>query len=306
MNHRDRHAWMKVGIVHFMAFPACMGGAGPTLPTLTEIATDPFFGAVEVTAIADDRVRREAAALLHSAGLEVGFGAQPMLLAGGHDLGSRDADRRQAALALCDAALSQARELGAGKLAVLSGPDPGEAGRPAAREALISSLCELGQRCRDAGITLVLETFDRTIDKKCLLGPNAEAAEVAREVRRTVPDFGLMIDLSHLPLQGESSAAAVRAVADVLVHAHCGNAICKDPSHPLYGDHHPRFGHPDGENGAAELREFIAALIEAGYLQEGAGRTLAFEVKPAPGELGPAVIAQAKRTLLTAWATLAV
>ena len=79
-----------------------------------------------------------------------------------------------------------------------------------------------------------------------------------------------------------------------------GNCIL-DPDHPLYGDSHPRFGAPGGVNDAAELAEFLRVLIDIGYLSPGMTRTVAFEVKPMPGESPQIVIANAKRTLMAAW-----
>lgn len=295
-------AYMKVGIVHFMAFPETMTGEGPVLETLRTIVEDEFFGAVEVTRIQEPAVRARAADLLRASGLEVGFGAQPVLLGGKHDLNALDEDVRRAAVAACREALAQAAELGATKFAVLSGPDPGEAARERATEQLRRSLVEIGREARERGMALALETFDRAIDKRCLVGPNADAARLAREVRRDVPEFGLMIDLSHLPLQFETARDALPAARDVLIHAHVGNCILKDRSHPAYGDQHPRFCHPAGENGVAELRDFLRVLLEIGYLQKGLGRIVAFEVKPLPGESSLAVVAQAKRTLKEAWA----
>ena len=40
--------YLRLGIVHFMAFPAVMGGEGPYAETIREIARDPFFTAIEV------------------------------------------------------------------------------------------------------------------------------------------------------------------------------------------------------------------------------------------------------------------
>lgn len=304
MNQRPLQSFMSVGIVHFMAFPECLKGEGPIVETLRLIAEDHFFSAVEMGPIYDDGARREAAALLASSGLSVGFGAQPMLLVGQHDLNSLNDSVRQAALDCCYRGIEQAAELGASKFAVLSGPDPGEADRPAALRALVQSLVALGNRCREHGIQFCLETFDQAIDKKCLIGSNALAVEVSKEVRQSIPDFGLMLDLSHLPLQFETTRDALTTAKDHLAHIHIGNCVVKDPSHPLYGDHHPRFGYPGGENGVDELREFLSVLLEIGYLAPDARRAVAFEVKPAPGESSTAVIAHAKRTLEHAWATI--
>lgn len=296
--------FMKIGLVHFMAFPETMKGQGPILETLTRVAEDDFFRAVEVTAINDDKVRREAGRLLSTAGLEVGFGAQPSIFTRGLDLNSPDETERRAALEACEALVGQAREIGAVKFAVTSGPDPGSSGRASALERLSGSLAELGKRCREEGLALVLEVFDREVDKKRLIGSTADAVMVAREVRRLVPEFGLMIDLSHLPLMGEGPEESLGAAAGCLTHVHIGNCVIKHQDHPLYGDWHPRFGCPEGECGVLELRRFLRALFEIGYLTPGGDRTVAFEVRPAAGETPGAVITQAKRTLKEAWAGL--
>ena len=305
MNTRPLSSYADIGIVHFMAFPECMQGDGPILESLTAIAEDPFFSAIEVTRINDAAVRSSAATLLRAAGLGIGFGCQPMLLGGRHDLNSLDDTQRRAAIDVCLQGLEQAAQLGATQLAVLSGPNPGEIDRDAAVDALVDSLTELGRACADAGLRLCLETFDRDIDKKCLIGPNALGVEVSNRVRSRVPDFGLLVDLSHFPLQGESSREALQATRDHLSHVHIGNCVL-DPNDALYGDQHPRFGYPAGSNGVDELRIFLQALLGIGYLAPDARATLAFEVKPTPDETSATLIAQSKRTLIHAWSTLTI
>jgi hypothetical protein len=73
-------AYCHVGIVHPMAFPECLGGEGPILETLSEIATDTFFSAVEVGWIKSAKVRQQVASMIASAGIEVIFAAQPAML----------------------------------------------------------------------------------------------------------------------------------------------------------------------------------------------------------------------------------
>jgi sugar phosphate isomerase/epimerase len=304
MNTRPLASYASVGIVHFMAFPECLQGDGPIIETLTTIAEDPFFTAIEITRIDDPTRRRSAATLLRAAGLTIGFGCQPMLLGGRHDLNSLDDTRRRAAIDTCLAGLEHATELGATTLAVLSGPDPAEGERPAAIDALVDSLTELGHACTSAGLRLCLETFDRDIDKRCLVGPNQLAADVSHRVRTHVSDFGLLIDLSHLPLQHEGIHEALHVTRDHLSHVHIGNCVL-EPHHPLYGDQHPRFGYPGGANDVEELRTFLETLLDIGYLAPDARATVAFEVKPAPDETSTTLIAQSQRTLLHAWSTLA-
>jgi len=136
--------------------------------------------------------------------------------------------------------------------------------------------------------------FDRSIDKKSLIGPNALAVEVSAAVRRENPTFGLMLDLSHLPLQFETSEQALNVARDHLVHAHIGNCVLNDKGNPLYGDLHPRFGVEGGENDVPEVVEYLSVLRDIGYIGDGKQNVVAFEVKPAGGESSAVVIANAK------------
>jgi hypothetical protein len=81
----------------------------------------------------------------------------------------------------------------------------------------------------------------------------------------------------------------------------------KDPSSPVYGDYHPPFGIPGGENGVPELVEYLRVLFNIGYFgkQQPTGRpVLTFEVKPMPGEDSETLLAQTKRVWRQAWAEL--
>jgi sugar phosphate isomerase/epimerase len=277
---------------------------------LTEIALDPFFTAVEVGRINDGRTRQEAARLLKQARLKVGFGAQPILLAGKHNLNSPDEDVRKRAIDAVKEGIDQAYELGAERLALLSGPAPEDNTK---RGEQIKLLCDsLTEICEyaasQAGLEITLEIFDPDIDKKALIGPNRDAARVAEMVKEEYPSFGIMVDLSHLPLQGERAYKALSAVADHLVHVHIGNCVMKDLHHPAYGDKHPRFGIEGGENDVPQIIEFIEALFTVGFLgNEREGRPfMGFEVKPLAGESSQIVIANTKRAFNDAWARLEV
>jgi len=296
----DLHQIMRVGIVAFMAFPDISSGDGPVLEAIEEICLDPFFESIELTRINDEAIRRQAAAMLDASHMEVGFACQPIQLAAKLDLNSPDAALRKRAVETLKSYLPMAKELRATKFALLSGPDPGPAERDQAVERLIDSLSELCEAARPYGLAVTLEVFDREIDKKAVIGSTKDAVRVAARLRPRYPDFGLMLDLSHLPLQGENSREALTLAKDYITHIHVGNCIL-DSSHPLYGDSHPRFGAPGGVNDVAELAEFLRVLLDIGYLSEGITRTVAFEVKPMPGESPQIVIANAKRTLRAAW-----
>ena len=195
--------------------------------------------------------------------------------------------------------------MGARQLAVLSGPAPAKEKYSQAKELLADSLSQICSYAQSkGGLGITMEIFDRDYDKKRLIGPTPEAVDVAREVKRNYPNFGLMIDLSHLPLLKETSDYAVKLAKDHLTHVHIGSCILKDKNHPAYGDKHPPFGLAVGENDVEEVRLFLKALMEIGYIGEGKQNVAAFEVKPLSGQSPDVVVANAKRTLMEAWARL--
>jgi sugar phosphate isomerase/epimerase len=294
--------YMKVGLVHFMAYPQVLKGEGPVLEMLEKTLSDDFFDVIEVTTVKDSSVRQKARQMLASSGMTVAYGGQPVQLVNKLNLNSFDSAERQRALEMCKACVDEASEMGAVGVAFLSGSDPGEARRGEATDILVDSLSQLCAHAASKGnIKIVLETFDRDIDKKALIGPNSEAAALSARIRRNHKNFGLMLDLSHFPLQHETPQQALYAAKDHLVHAHMGNCMMRDPQLSGYGDQHPRFGIPGGENGVPQLAEYLRVLMEIGYLSEKNPQILSFEVKPLGEESSGVVIANAKRALREAW-----
>lgn len=295
------HDFMRVGIVQFMAYPQSKS-AEYVLRSIASIVEDEFFDAIEITSAPDPVTEKQIRQLLESSGVMVGFSAHPALIANQADLNSLEEEERRRAVELVKEAVDDAYRLGASNLAFMSGKDPGDSRRDEALGSLIKSVQEICAYARSKGsLEILLEPFDHDTQFRCLIGQSRLAAEVAQEVRKVDTAFGLMVDMSHLPMLRETPKEALHAVKDYLKHAHMGNCLIRDPNHPLYGDKHPRFGYPGSENGVAELTEYVRTLLEVGYLEEGKGRTLSFEIKPEPGEFSEAIIAQAKRTLRTAW-----
>jgi sugar phosphate isomerase/epimerase len=298
-------SYLQVGIVHFMAYPECMNGEGPIYDTLAKIVEDEFFSAVEITWIKDPAERQRVKSLLATSHMTVGYGAQPCLLSQKLNLNHFDPIERQKAVDQVKACINEAAEVGAGAVAVLSGADPGVR-REEAFKLLVASVSELCGHAKAQGVRFILESFDSKYDKKCLIGPAKDALALCKAVRRAYPDFGIMIDLSHLPIQDETPKKVFETLKrENLAHIHIGNSV-KQSGHPAYGDQHPRFGLPGGENDVPQVAEFLRELFAIGYLTEGRRPVVAFEVKPMPGESSGAVIANAKRTLIAAWGRLSV
>lgn len=291
---------MKVGIVHFMAYPQAVTGEGPVVETVRHIAEDDFFSAIEITTVKDPKAREEVTRILQESHMTVGYGAQPILLTRKLNLNAFErSERTKAVQAVCQAT-DEAYRLGAGALVILSGPDPLEQ-REEAMQLLVESLTEICAYAQSKGnLRIILETFDHKVDKRCLIGPHKDAVKISAEVREAYPDFGLMLDLSHLPLQGETSREALQVARDHLAHIHYGNCVIKE-GHPAYGDQPPRFGLPGSENDVPQVVDFLRELFHVGYLGEGKHPIVALEVKPLPGECSEVIIAGAKRTLREAW-----
>jgi len=295
--------YMKVGLIHFMAFPDTIKGEGPIVETLQEICSDDYFQVVELTWIKDPDVRKKAIDAVTASGMTVGFGAQPIVLVNKLNLNSSDAAERQKAVDGVKAGIDEAYEWSAAGLAVLSGPVP-EADRIAAeKDLLVDSLKQLCAYSQSKGdMPVLLETFDRQpYGKNCLIGPTTDAVDVAEAVAAEHPSFGLMLDLSHMPLLEETCDQMLKTPGKHLKHIHIGNCVMRDESHPAYGDGHPAFGTEGSENDVDELAEFLVALRDIGYIGEGKQNVVSFEVKPYGDETPQDVIQNAKDTLDAAW-----
>ncbi len=295
--------FMKVGLIHFMAFPEIMKGEGPVVETLTQICSDPYFQAVEVTHVADAAARNEAIQVARDAGFAVAYGCQPVLLSQKLNLNHPEKAERAKALQAAKENIDEAYEWDAAGFAVLSGPDPGDDARDEGWNLLedsIRQLCEYS--AARGGMPVVLETFDRQpYGKNCLAGPTRESVASAQKVIADCPSFGLMLDLSHLPLLGENPDFTLTTAKPVLRHLHIGNCVMRHPDHPAYGDNHPVFGIEEGENDADSLAEFLREALKAGYTSKDNRRIVSFELKPYGDQTPADVIKNAKETLDEAW-----
>jgi sugar phosphate isomerase/epimerase len=302
---------INIGIVHPMIYPDTMRGEGPILETISKIALDEFFGAIEVSWMKDDKVRAQAAKMLESAFMDVVYCGGPPLLVQKVDMNSLDDNIRTNAVKSTKKLVDEAYSLGARIIAVLSGPDVQPTKREKAKlylEDSLSQICKYAEeKGKDYTLMVSLEYFDQEQDKKLLLGPTKDAVEVIGKVKEKHDNIGLTVDLSHLPLLHETPKQALTAAKPYLEHVHVGNCVLKDESHPLYGDQHPRFGLPGGENSVEELTDFLEVLKNIGYFQKKTATrhpVVSFEVKPALGESSEFVIANSKRVFAEAWSKI--
>jgi sugar phosphate isomerase/epimerase len=304
-------AYMQVGLVHFMMYPEAMQGNDDALHSIERVAADPFFEVLEITKIKNPEVRQKVRDVADMAHVDLGFGAQPGILMNKLNTAALDEDARKAAVNEIKSSVDQAYEHGCKLLAMIDGLESwqGEANRERALGQVVKSLneiCEYAtQQARGYELTISLETFDRSVEKKSLLGPTRDAAKVADQVKAKHKNFGLTIDLSHIPLLGETIRESLTQAKDHIIHAHVGNCQMKDASLPSYGDKHPRFGAPLGENDSDDLAEFLSTLFEIGYFKKKLPTrrpVVTFEVRPLPGERQDILLANCRRVMEEAWA----
>ncbi len=294
--------YCKVGVVHFMLWKDCIKGDGDH-SSLDVILNDPYFDAVEITRINDAGIRKTVAAKLKASRKAVAFGAQPVCLTQKLDLNHLDESERRKAMRGVIDVIPQAYEMGASGFGVLSGKDVAPEKHIDARLRLLDSLREIAGELKKLGdMPLNLELFDTLpYGKNCLIGSPSDAAFIACELRRDFPSFGLMVDLSHLPLQGISPRAMWDACGQYVTHAHMGNCVMDNPGHLMNGDEHPPFCDPSGRNGVRELSEYLRVLLDGSYLSRERRPVLSFEVCVYGEWTRDALLRQSKETLDAAW-----
>lgn len=295
--------YFKPGIVQFMAYPETIRGDGPVVESVKKILEDEYFHAIELTVINDPEVRSKVKNMIDTSYCTAAFGGQPILLVNKLNPNDLNEENRIEAVSALKNGIDQAHELGIKGFAFLSGHYEEET-KEESYNQLLKSTDELCTYAKQREMNIVLEIFDFDIDKRSLIGPSDLAAQFAEDVKEKHDNFGLMVDLSHIPMYYEKIEDAVMTIREHLVHAHMGNTIIGNSNDEAYGDQHPTFGFPNSSNGVNEVVEFLQALFKAGYFDKDEPPILSFEVKPWKDQDSDIAVANFKRVLDLAWAKL--
>ncbi len=304
MENFSIYRYMKLGIVHFKAFPEVTFGEGPIVETLRKIVEDDFWTAVEVGWMKDVKVRNEARRLLETSHMEVCYANQPRMFTNKLNINAFDPTERKKALNGMLNGIREAYDLGASCARVFSGKHPGNDKKEDGKKILVDSLKEICAAAKEQGdLKLYMKIFDDDIDKCFLIGHFQDAADVAAEVCKEFDNFGVLADLSHFPLLQEKPEDAIPLVKDFPLHFHIGNCLYRDRRHPCYGDLQPRFGMPGGEIDTLQVRDYFKLLLDMGLLNPENRPVLSAEVRPLLAEdTSEVVIANTKRVIKEAWA----
>ncbi len=298
---RSMRRYMKVGTILHVSYKELGSGEGPILEQLKKIVTDPYFEVVEVAQMKDAAVRRAAAEMIAQAHMVSAYGGQGRMLGAGLNINDLHEEGRQKALASLKEGIDEAYQIHAADFAFLAGRYD-EMTKEQSFRALVRSTRELCAYAAQKGnMSVLCEVFDYDIAKKSLIGPVDMVKRYAEEICQDYDNFGLMVDLSHIPMLHETLEENLLPIQGYIRHAHMGNTVIKHPSCPAYGDEHPRFGFPDSENDAEQLAAYLRILLQIGFLNEKNRPIVSFEVKPFEAEDPDVVLAGAKRTLDLAW-----
>jgi len=291
--------YMRPGIVLCVAYPDAASDGNALVHGVEAVATDIFFSSVEVRHVPDERARRRMVEILRSSRLDVVYETYPRLRQLGVNLASAAPASRRRAVEEAKRAIDDAISIGAVRVNLASGSDPGQGGRDEGSDALVDSLYALAEYASgQRGLALALEPFPRDGPDAALIGPMGEAVKLVRLVREVYPDVGLTLDTAHTARLGEDLAATLALATPYLGQLHLSNLAPGSPN-PA-----PPFGAPGGVYDTPRLAEALLALFRAGFLGAGHRPFVTFRVAPDVGDGAEWIIAGAKRTLTEAWTRL--
>lgn len=273
--------YFRLGINHHLLFPASFEDVQAHRDSLPAVLELEHFEIIDMFILEGGEVEREMTKLLLDSGKEAVYNC-PLMISDTLNPHHSDETIRQQTLHALYVHLDRARRLKAKKAGVASGIDPGPLERAEATARFVDYLVEA---CRYAApdMEIIIEPFDRSIGKNLLIGPSAEAREVVEAVkRRGHENIGILLDMGHIPIVGESFEHAVQVLAPYIRHIHLGSCVIRDQTDPLYGDMHPPWGYPGGENDVEETVSFLKCLFAERILGEGHRPSITLEMRPYP------------------------
>ena len=299
---------IDIGIVSFMAYPEIVKEEELVEEKIKKIVSDDFFSFIEIAHINDVNIRAKVRDVLEISNIRIGFDAHPQILSDSLSINTLDENKRNSALEFFKELIDEAYFMNAEGFTILSGLKPDKKDIENELETAVNSVKELCRysvlKAKELGrkpVDIIIETFDdKEFAKNRLIGPTDIAVNFAHQIKKEYDNFGLLLDLSHLPILGENFIESLNKAKEFIKHIHIGNCIIKDKSHPAFGDNHPRFCVAGGENDIDILASFIKALVMIGYFEK-PNSTLIIEVKPLPGEDPDLTVAGSKRALLRAF-----
>ncbi|MFZ4695372.1 MAG: TIM barrel protein [Verrucomicrobiia bacterium] len=259
------HEICRPGLILHLLFPDVRRRKGRTFERAEYAAQTGFYRAVEIAEVEDRDERAKLRRLVEENDLKLVYWLSFLQMESVVSISSPEEEERRRAVGELLRQLPHAAECRAHTVAIVSGRDVGVARRGQALESLKRSVFELAEAARPYGLgRFEMETMDREVHKKHVLGPTAEALAFIHEVRQEVPGFYLAFDTAHIRLLGEDPAESLAQAAGVTGQIHLANCV-DDPRKPGFGDHHIPPG-PPGFLDRREIRRLLDRGLAAGVL----------------------------------------
>lgn len=266
-----------LGINHQFLYPESMTNEIAHTETLREIVKFENVSALDCWVWRGNERSREEIKILKDSGKIINynigdrFGEDPCFPA------SPSKTERERAYSLIMREIGYALELSSKKIVIGSGPDiPND--REGAKERFGEIIMRIGEEL-PSDVELALEPTDWDIDKHFLFGPVKETTDFIHKIRtRGFKNFGMLLDMSHIPIMYETLETAIKSAEDTIIHIHLGNCIIKNPSSPYYGDRHVPWSYPESEYTEEDGIKFIRLLKNIGYLDKDRN-TVSFEMR---------------------------
>ncbi len=267
----DFEKFVSVGIVaHPLSIIEDDNKEKDILNIIKLIASDIFFSNIEIPEIKDREIKKRIKKIIEISKIRPIFTSAYTIFEEDLDLNSFDMGKLERSIKRIKEQIDLAYFFKSEMFTITSGLDVFDK-REEAKKILIDSLKDICMYSQEQSIgknkpiPIVLETFDREITHKLLIGPTDEAIEIIKEVSKDYNNIGLMLDLAHLHLMEDNIDDSVSVSSKYLRHIHIGNCVLKNRKDPRYGDTHPYFGYPMGEIDTKIASAFLKSLNNNRY-----------------------------------------
>ena len=235
------------------------------------ILSDGYYKKLELGSVKDEKIRRQFRDMIEELHLEWVQWLTNNINERGLHPATTDSSLRKRTIQELKDLIEEAAQSGVQHVAMISGPDAGEAQREEARKGMEEVMYALSEHITQyTGMCLFLEPLDRGAHKNNLIGPTPEAVQLMEKVNQIHDNCRVGWDSAHVALNKEDFAESVKQCRTCLGQIHLANAIV-DPKDPGYGDFHMPMGAPGVLTvetartilkAAAELQKPVSVAVE--------------------------------------------
>jgi sugar phosphate isomerase/epimerase len=294
----------RPGILISNTWPTTRESRGETVAAVERVLEYGFFEAIQTVEIPYSDERKTIARLLGEMDYPLTYCLTRVLNENRLSLAGLEEQNRRKSYAQVIRCLDDAREAGATRVSMISGPAPADpTRRPDALRALGDSLMHICQAASaEPALQVVIEPLDIDAHKKCALGLTSEGVALCTQAEEAGLDLAICVDTAHVILNGEDPVEALMLAQPWLVEYHYCNAVL-DTAHPFYGDWHLPFG-PPGVVSIDTISGIMARSLETGFFSREHRPSIFCEVLSREEYPPQWVMEHCRDALQNAWAML--